>query len=389
MKKPFQTGNVLLVSSAHLLHDVYSSFFAPLLPLLIEKLGLSYFLVGTLSVVQRLPSLLNPFVGLIADRVSVRYFLILAPAITTVSMSLLGVAPSVVVLGILLFVMGIGSALFHVPGPVFVRHLSGSAVGRGMSFYMLGGELARTLGPLVILGAVSLWGLEGTFKLIPFGLLASFILYLRFHRIRVPKPNVDAAKLTLKIPASLLRFFMLILLFTFFRSIMKTAFTTFLPTYMKSQGASLWMSGASLSILQFSGAAGTFIAGPLSDKIGRKQTLLIIAIASPLLMWLFVQATGWMAIVILVIFGFFLFGNTPVILALVQEVSRDRPAFSNGVYMTISFVVSSGAALVIGFLSDRIGLHTSFEIAAFLALGGIPTVLLLPHEEKKLPGSED
>ena len=152
---------------------------------------------------------------------------------------------------------------------------------------------------------------------------------------------------------------------------------------MKAQGASLWMSGASLSILQFSGAAGTFVAGPLSDKIGRRQTLLIISIASPLLMWLFVMSSGWLKLAVLVIFGFFMFGNTPVILALVQDMSRDRPAFSNGVYMTINFLVSSLAALVIGFFSDIIGLRTSFQIAAVLALLGIPTVLMLPRDKRE------
>ncbi len=378
MKKSFQTGNVIFISTAHLLHDIYSSFFAPLLPLLIEKLSISYFMVGMLSVVQRLPSLLNPFIGLLADRVSVRYFLIIAPALTTVAMSLLGVAPSIIVLAILLFVMGVGSTLFHVPAPVFIRFLSGPYIGRGMSFYMLGGELARTLGPLVVLGAVSLWGLQGTYKLIPFGLLASFLLYLRFRRVQVPKPAPKKSATRHKIPRQWLQFFAIIFAFTFFRSIMKSAFTTYLPTYMKGQGATLWMSGASLSILQFAGAVGTFVAGPLSDKIGRRQTLLIIAITSPLLMWLFVFSSGWIALVILVVLGFFMFGNTPVILALIQEASRDRPAFSNGVYMTINFGVSSLAALLIGFLGDRIGLQMSFQMAAILALGGIPTVLLLP-----------
>ncbi len=89
----FQSGNVVLVSLAHLVHDIYSSFFAPILPLLIEKLSLNYTTVGLLSLVQRLPSLLNPFVGLMADRIALRYLVIITPAVTAVSMSLLGLAP--------------------------------------------------------------------------------------------------------------------------------------------------------------------------------------------------------------------------------------------------------------------------------------------------------
>jgi FSR family fosmidomycin resistance protein-like MFS transporter len=36
----FQTGKILALSIGHFIHDVYSSFLAPLLPLLIEKLSM-------------------------------------------------------------------------------------------------------------------------------------------------------------------------------------------------------------------------------------------------------------------------------------------------------------------------------------------------------------
>ena len=34
---------------------------------------------GLLSTVMQIPHLLNPYIGMLADRVSVRYFVILAP----------------------------------------------------------------------------------------------------------------------------------------------------------------------------------------------------------------------------------------------------------------------------------------------------------------------
>jgi FSR family fosmidomycin resistance protein-like MFS transporter len=38
-KGEFQTEQVLTISSAHFVHDVYSAFLAPLLPLVIEKMS--------------------------------------------------------------------------------------------------------------------------------------------------------------------------------------------------------------------------------------------------------------------------------------------------------------------------------------------------------------
>ena len=88
-KNGFQTDNVILISLAHLIHDTYTSFLAPILPLLIEKLNISLFLSGMLSVVQRVPSLFNPLVGIMAEKLKVRYFVIFAPAVTTVAMGLI------------------------------------------------------------------------------------------------------------------------------------------------------------------------------------------------------------------------------------------------------------------------------------------------------------
>lgn len=186
-KKAFQTRNVLLVSFAHSVHDIYSAFLSPVLPLLITKLGISYSLSSFLSVLQRLPSLINPFIGLWADRMNLRYLIIISPAITAISMSLLGVAPNYGFLVVLLLVMGVSSALFHVPAPVMIRQVAGDRKGLGMSFYMLGGELARTLGPMVILAAVSWWGFAGSWKLIPFGLAASLLLFLQLRKVQVYK----------------------------------------------------------------------------------------------------------------------------------------------------------------------------------------------------------
>ena len=378
--KGFQSGNVTLISLAHLVHDIYSSFFAPILPLLIEKLGLNYTMVGVLSLIQRLPSLLNPFIGLMADRIALRYLVIITPAITAISMSLLGLAPNVVVLGILLFTMGFSSMLFHVPSPVMIKKLSGDKVGRGMSYYMFGGELARTLSPLIIVGAVTIWGLEGTWKLIPFGLLATFILYLKFRNVKISDQFQQKEKESgvWKSLSDLAPFLLVITGITFFRAITKSALTTFRPTYLNvDMGESLWIGGGALAILELAGAGGALLSGTISDRIGQKRTLLIITISSPILMLLFVHLSNAWAIPVLILMGLSLFGSTPVILAMIQDRAKDRPAFFNSIYMLISFFISAALVIGIGAVADKIGLHETYNICGWLAFGAVPFVLLL------------
>lgn len=383
--KKFQTGKVIAISLSHFFHDVYSAFLAPMLPLLIAKLGISLSLAGMLDVIRKVPALLNPFLGLIADKTGVKYFVILTPGITAIAMSLLGNSPSYIVLFILLFIAGISSTLFHVPSPVMIRNFSGTRTGTGMSFFMFGGEMARTVGPLIIIGAISLWGLEGTYRVMPLGILVSVILYFRLKDASSLK-NINRRKInkgareTLRGLSSL---FVSLTGFQLFRAGMKAALTLYLPTFLTSQGYSLWIAGIALSILQFAGAGGTFGTGFISDRIGHRNTLLITAIASPIAMGLFLSGSEIVMIPLLIILGFFLFASGPVMLALVQETDTERPAFVNSIYMTINFAISSLMVLGIGFLGDSIGLVMTYKICAILAFFSIPFVFLLPGKSSK------
>ena len=384
LKGKFESGKVTLISVAHLLHDVYSSFLAPLLPLLIDKLGISYFLAGLLTVIQRLPSLLNPFIGILADRVQLRYLIIFTPLITAISASLMGIAPNYILLAILVFVMGISAALFHVPAPVMIKKISGRFTGRGMSFYMFGGEIARTLGPIIILGAVSFWGLEKTYNLIPFAALFTIFLYFKLRKISISDEFRDKTKelkinTTLKIHKS---FLLMLSGFLFFRTIMKSAISAFLPTFLTDQGETVWFGGIALAVLQLAGAAGTLFAGTISDRIGRKTTLVIASILSPVVFWFFIHAEGEMRFVLLILLGFVLFASGPVLLASVQDLKSERPAFLNGIYMTISFFFGAIAVMFVGFLGDLKGLLFTFEITAGIAVLSIPFAFLLFRKTK-------
>ena len=384
MRKPFQTEKVITISAAHFFHDVYTAFLAPMLPLLIVRFGISLSIGGLLDVVRRIPSLFNPFIGLLADKICMKYLVIFTPGITAVSMSLLGASPSLIILFILLFVTGISSALFHIPSPVMIKNFSGNKTGTGMSFFMFGGELARTVGPLLITGALSIWGLEHSYRVMPIGIIASIILFFKLKEVsslntKNNKKNVKGAKETIK---ELVPFFLFIVGFQLFRGGMKSALTLYLPTYLIGKGESLWIAGISLSVLQLAGVTGTFGAGYISDKIGHRNLLLITAVASPLVMWVFITASNMMMIPLLIIMGFLIFASGPVILALVQETDTDRPAFINSIYMSINFGISSFMVLIVGILGDNIGLQLTFQICAALAFASIPFIFILPKKEQ-------
>jgi FSR family fosmidomycin resistance protein-like MFS transporter len=372
MKKQerFQTANVLTTSVAHFFHDVYTSFLAPLLPILIEKLGINLFQAGVLSVFQRIPTLFNPLIGILAERAKARYFIIFTPAVTAISMSLIGVAPNFGVLIIIMLVSGFSSAFFHVPSPVMIRKVSGNKPGTGMSFYMVGGELARTAGPIAILAAYSFWGLEGTWKLMPVGVIASIILFYRLKDIEIRKDFQQRQEKTnyFQVVRSLAPMFVSISGFTFMFGAIKSSLTLYLPTFLSLEGYSIWLAGASLSILQGAGVLGTMISGPLGDKFGNHRVMRLVAIAAPILMYLFTLLDPVWGIPVLIILGVFLFAPNPILLTVVNSTQSANKTFINGIYFTINFFLNSVMVMIVGFLADKLGLETAYKLSV---LGGI------------------
>ncbi len=392
MKEPregFQKGKVLSISAVHFVHDCYTSFLAPALPLIIEKLGISYGMTGLLAVIQRIPSLLNPLIGIIAERPVMRYMVIFSPALTAVFMSLIGIAPGYVFLAILLFFSGISSTLWHIPTPVMVKQLSGTRTGKGMSYYMVGGELARTAGPLIILGVISWWGLEGTWKMMPFGFVASVILYFNFRNANFTPPSSSRKHQEGSYWKIFLRFgaaFALTGGYTFFQAGMKASLTYYLPTFLTSMGNSLHYSELALTVIQLAGAAGALFAGTLSDKLGRNRILLIVSLATPLLTLLFLKLDGFWIFPVLLPLGFFLFAPTSVMLATVQDLATEKKAFVNSIYMTLNFFVSVMVYPIVGAIIDRVGFLPTFRAVALLGFGAAIIVLITRKKLNAITG---
>jgi FSR family fosmidomycin resistance protein-like MFS transporter len=100
--------------------------------------------------------------------------------------------------------------------------------------------------------------------------------------------------------------------------------------------------------------------------------------------WFFVHSSIAWQFPLLILLGFFLFASGPVVLAMVQDLGSDRPAFLNGIYMTISFFFGSLAVLLIGYFGDLSGLQWSYNLVSYLSFLAIPfAVLIFRYSGKK------
>ncbi len=380
----FQTTAVVTVAAAHFVHDTYTGFVAPLLPKLIDKLELSLTLAGSLVLLLRLPALAQPLIGHWADRTDTRIFVVLAPAITAIVMSLIGLADSYPALAALLVIVGISSASFHAPAPAMIGRVAGQRVGRGMSLFMVGGELGRAVGPLVAVTAVSLWGLAGLWRTMVLGLSATLVLGLRLRRLRYTAEQREVPRFWAslrRVGPAIAPLGGLVLA----RSLVVATTATYLPTMLTRRGVSLLLAGGALTIFETAGIAGALLSGTLSDVLGRRRVLGVVLGCAPLLLLGALHASGALLAVMLVLLGLCGLAIQPILLATVQDRSGGNRGTANGLYLSMSFVGQATAIMAVGALGDVIGLERALHVSALASFALLPFLRFVPAQ----PGGSD
>jgi len=375
-RKDFQIAKVLPVVGGHLFHDIYSAIFPTLLPVIIQKLALSLTQAGSLTAIFQLPALLHPIIGYFADKKNLRYFVILAPGISGTLMSLIGLAPNFATVALLLLGSGISSAAFHSPAPAMIASVSGRKLGLGMGMFMAAGNIAFTIGPLLAVWAVSVWTLEGIYRLSVIGWASSLLLWIQLRNVSASSDKSNGLK---EIQPLLLKLFLPMTFISLFRHFLLEPLSTYLPTYISQGGASLWMAGGALTILEAAGAVGALSTGQFSDRFNRKTILVAATLVPGVLLVIFSQVKGWWMVPLLLLLGLTALSAPPVMLAIVQEQLPDHRAVGNGLYMFLTFLLRPLATLSIGWMGDQLGLQQAFLYGALISLLALPAVLALPR----------
>ena len=244
---------------------------------------------------------------------------------------------------------------------------------------MAGGELGRTLGPIFAVWAVTTLTLEGMLRVAILGWLTSIILFWRLKDIPIEKKEKTELR---EILPKLRTVFLPLALILLFRTFMAVSMTTYLPLFMNMKGASIWLAGASLSIMESACVVGALSVGAISDRVGRKSVFLFSAALSPLLVIAFLNSSGWLLVPILLAIGFTVLSIGPVFLALIQDHFPENRATANGAYMFLAFLTRFPATILVGILGDKFGLETAFLWSALLAFLVVPSIFLLPPEPK-------
>jgi FSR family fosmidomycin resistance protein-like MFS transporter len=128
-------------------------------------------------------------------------------------------------------------------------------------------------------------------------------------------------------------------------------------------------------------ALGTFIGGPLSDKIGKRNVLFLsMAGAAPFSM-LLPHVGPFLALPILMITGMILLTNVSVSVVYAQELLPGKIGTASGLIVGLAFGLGAIGSIAIGRLADLFGINATMTAVSFLPLLGT-LALFLPKDEE-------
>ena len=370
-----------LLFLGHFINDGYGGFFAPLLPLLIDRLDLSLAMAGLMGTTRILiNSFTQPVFGHIVDRTDRPLLVAVGPVLTICAMSLIGMVTTSAQLFLVLIVGGIGTALFHPAAAVLVGGAKGARnSGSLMAFFSSGGTMGAAAAPVLIIPFIAAYGSARTPLLIIPG-LAVVLVFVLFLRDNLPlREEKSQEKMRIKnIPRPLAVLWGIIVL----RGMAGVAFSDFLAVLVTEKGGSHLVGGAAISTFLITGALGGLLAGRLSDRFGRKVVIFTtILLASPFLL-LFLRGPTWFMLPSLALAGLFLFSSTPVGIVAAQEILPGKSGLVSGLVMGMAWGVAGLTLMPVGFLADRYGLVSVMTWIALIPLAAA-ILALFYHDPKR------
>ncbi|MCR4404002.1 MAG: MFS transporter [Candidatus Acetothermia bacterium] len=374
------TGLVPLMVS-HFTNDIYSNFLPAYIPQLIAKFSLSLTLAGgASSVYSSISSFTQLLFGYAGDRLGRANFALLAPLITAVFMSAVGLMPSYPLVLCLLVLAALGTASFHPSSASQAGGLSQHHKGMVVSSFIAAGSLGYALGPLLATGFIGVAGFERTYLLALPSLLLIAVLWRRTRWPAKPRP-AERAKGSARALLPLLPLWLVVIL----RSTVQISFTTFLLVLLEQRGLSQLAGSLVLGLSLFVGTLGTLGGGYLSDRLGRRWvTALSLALAYPL--YFGFLHTGGAASFSLLATGWALAAaSNPVILTQAQELAPAQASMASAITMGFGWGIAGLLVSLVGWLADLRGLAASLNWT-ILALPLAAVVSLTTREQGRETG---
>lgn len=369
---------MVLIGICHLINDAMQSVIPAMFPLLERDMGLSYTQLGLISFTLNIfASVLQPVVGFVTDKKPMPYALPIGMVSSFVGLTMLILAPSYWMILISVLFLGLGSAIFHPEGSRVSFMSAGNKRGLAQSIYQVGGNSGQALAPLISAFLILPFGMNGAAVILVLTAIGIFMLtkIALWYKQRLEEEKLANVKKVLisSLPPLTKKQvgIALGLLFTviFARSFYTTNITNFYVFYLLEEYGLTIKEGQLLIFLFMAcGVVGTFFGGPLSDRIGRKNVILLSVVVPIPLCLALPYVPLWLVIVLLIAIGSLIMISFSVTVVYAQELVPSKIGTMAGLTVGLSFGMGAIGAVAIGLLMDVIGIEKTIIIISLLPL---------------------
>jgi FSR family fosmidomycin resistance protein-like MFS transporter len=341
-----------------------------ILPLLIVNNGYSYLAAGLLVTAYNITSsFTQPLVGWLSDAKGFSVNISISLLVSAVFIALMGIAQNYYLIMLLAIIAALGHACFHPTALSLVNRLCiRENRGRITSYFVVGGNFGYAIGP-VLTGLLVFWlGLPGLlFLIFPALFMVLALRYLlpggiagacQSHTGPEPKKGEAQPK----------KPFVILMIVSVLRAWAVFAAITFLPMFLVTRGYDLMTAGIIMTLMLLAGVAGQVVGGQISDRIGRKEFMIIGLAGAIPFFYLFFASTGMVSIIAILLFGFFLWSTFAVAVAMSHELLPQNVGLASGMMLGLAIGFGGLGVAVNGMIADH------YSLAA--ALGTIPVPIV-------------
>ncbi|HEY4048074.1 MAG TPA: MFS transporter [Acidobacteriaceae bacterium] len=372
------------IAFCHLLNDMMQSLLPSIYPILKGSFHLNFGQIGLLTLAyQIIASLLQPFIGWYTDRRPAPYALPIGMSLTLAGLLLLSLAPNFHWLILAASLVGMGSAVFHPESSRIARMASGGQHGFAQSFFQVGGNAGTAIGPLLAAYVVLPHGQRGMARFSVAALIGILVLlwvsrwYRERQQTHPPGQKKDALKHAQLSRSRIAGAISVLVALIFSKYFYLSSISSYYTFYLISR-FHLSVRSSQLHLFVFLGAValGTFLGGPIGDRVGRKLVIWVSILGVlPFTVILPYANLFWTGILSFVI-GFILASAFAAILVYAQELVPGRVGMISGLFFGFAFGMGGIGAAVLGELADKTSILFVYHVCAFLPAIGLLTGLL-------------
>ena len=377
-------GVLAAISFCHLLNDMMQSVIPAVYPILKTAYRLDFQQVGLITLsVQMTASLLQPFVGMYTDRKPTPYSLPVGMGFTLSGLLLLARAPNFGTILLAVALVGVGSSVFHPESSRVARMASGGQHGLAQSLFQVGGNAGSSLGPLLAALVVLPAG-QRSIAWFSAAALAAILVLTRigawYKNHGAARAQVAAAEHThlpqlsrRRTGVALAVLMALVFSKYFYLSSLTSYYTFFLITRFHVS-----VRSAQIHLFLFLGAvaAGTFIGGPVGDRVGRKYVIWCSILGILPFTLMLPYANLFWTTVLSVAIGLVLASAFSAIIVFAHDLVPGKIGMISGLFFGLAFGMAGIGAAILGWLADITSITFVYHVCAFLPAIGILTVFL-------------